>query len=49
MHENRELKKENYNLKNYIEKIFEVGKGLFDIPINKFKHFVNSFVEYIEK
>ena len=41
--------KENYRLKNYIEKTFEVVKNLFNFPIDRFKRLVNNFVQYFEK
>ncbi len=43
------LKIENYKLKNYIEKTFEVVKNLFNFPIDRFKRLVNNFIEYFEK
>ena len=46
---NEELKRENYKLKNYIEKTFEVVKNLFSFPIDRFKRIVNNFVQYFEK
>ena len=36
-------------LKNYIERTFEVVKNLFNFPIGRFKRLVNNFVEYFEK
>ena len=48
-YKNEELKKENYRLKNYIEKTFEVVKNLFNFPIDRFKRLVNNFVQYFEK
>ena len=46
--ENINLKIENQNLKNYIEKSFEVVKNLFDFPIDKFKQLVDNFVRHFE-
>ena len=44
-----ELKIENYKLKNYIEKTFEVVKNLFNFPIDRFKRLVNNFIKYFER
>ena len=43
--ENKKLKEKNQNLTNYIEKIFEVAKYLFNFPIERFKRLVDNFVK----
>ena len=43
------LKVENYRLKNYITKTFEVVKYLFSFPIDRFKRIVDNFIHSKEK
>lgn len=47
--ENKKLKEKNQDLTNYIEKIFEVAKYLFNFPIERFKRLVDNFVKNINK
>ena len=45
--ENENLKIENYRLKNYINRTFEVVKYLFEFPIDSFKRIVDQFIKQI--
>jgi len=47
--ENENLKQENYKLKNYIEKTFEVAKQLFNFPVHTFKNLVDNFIKSFQK
>lgn len=47
--ENANLKYENNKLRNYIEKIFEVARNLFDFPIDRFKRLVDNFIRNLER
>lgn len=47
--ENSFLKEKIKNLKNYIEKTFEVVKHLFHFPINSFKNIVDNLIKHENK
>ena len=47
--ENSFLKEKIKNLKNYIEKTFEVVKHLFHFPINSFKNIVENLIKHENK
>lgn len=42
--ENVKLKNENSRIKDYIDKTFEYVSLLFDFPLARLKHLVNSFI-----
>lgn len=46
---NEKLVQENYRLKNYIQKTFEVVNHLFSFPIDSFKRLVDNFARCIYK
>ncbi len=48
-YENQELIKENYKLKDYIDKTFEYVSILFDFSKNTLKNLVNNFVKHFER
>ena len=47
--ENKDLKQENFTLKNYISNTFEVVKHLFDFPKGRLKRLVDNFIEEFQK
>ena len=48
-YENQELIKENYKLKDYIDKTFEYVSILFDFSKSTLKNLVNNFVKHFER
>ncbi len=47
--ENKNLKQENFTLKNYISNTFEVVKHLFDFPKDRLKRLVDNFIKEFQK
>ena len=47
--ENKDLKQENFTLKNYISNTFEVVKHLFDFPKDRLKRLVDNFIKEFQK